>query len=106
MAIDELAAVTKETQSGGYDALVKLSPGIEKLVGEFPGEYERYGIDEVVVAAFAPAFKIALETWRPLQEPRKMTDILKTWQPALRTSSKPEPVDIYDVQRVAIKPIP
>lgn len=108
LAIDELAAVTKEMHSGGDDALAKLSPGIEKLVRDFSGEYERYGIDEVVVAAFAPAFKTTLETWRPLQEPHKMTDILKTWRPALRISSKPEldmEVDIYGVQRVVSKPM-
>lgn len=108
LAIDELAAVTKQMYSGGDGALAKLSPGIEKLVSEFSGEYERYGIDEVVVAAFAPAFKTILESWSPLEEPHKMTDILKTWRPALRMSSKPEPdmeVDIYGVQRVVSKPI-
>ena len=108
LAIDDLAAVTKQLRGGGDDILAKLSPGIEKLVREFSGEYERYGIDEVVVAALAPAFKATLETWSPLHEPNKMTDILKTWRPALRFSSKPEPdmeVDIYGVRRVATKPI-
>jgi tuftelin-interacting protein 11 len=109
LAVDGLAAVTKQLHGGGHDALVKLSPGIETLVREFSGEYERYGIDEVVVAALAPAFKATLETWSPLKEPNKMTGILKTWRPALRMSSKLEPdleVDIYGAQRVATKPVP
>jgi len=109
LAVDDLAAVTKQLRGGGDDALAKLSPGIEKLVKEFSGEYERYGIDEVVVAALAPAFRATLETWSPLQEPNKMTDILKTWRSALRMSSTPEPdmeVDTYGVQRVVTKPIP
>ena len=109
LAVDELAAVTKQMRSGGNDALAKLSPSIEKLVREFSGEYERYGIDEVVVAAFAPAFKATLESWRPLKEPNEMTGILKTWQPALRMSCNLEPdmeVDIYGAQRVSTKPIP
>ena len=108
LAVDELTAVTKQMRGGGDDALAKLSPGIEKLVREFSGEYERYGIDEVVVAALAPAFKASLATWSPLEEPNKMTSILKTWLPALRMSSKPEPdteVDIYGTQRVSTKPI-
>ena len=108
LAVDELAAVTKQMRSGDDDALSKLSPGIERLVREFSGEYERYAIDEVVVAALAPTFRATLATWSPLEEPTKMTSILKTWRPALRMSSKPEPemeVDIYGAQRVSIKPI-
>ena len=109
LVIDELAAVTKQMRGGDSDALAELSPSIEKLVKEFSGEYERYGIDEVVVAALAPAFKVILTTWRPLEEPAKMTDILKTWRPALRMSSEPEPdmeIDIYGAQRVSTKPTP
>lgn len=109
LVIDELAAVTKQMRGGDSDALAELSPSIEKLVKEFSGEYERYSIDEVVVAALAPTFKVILTTWRPLEEPTKMTDILKTWRPALRISSEPEPdmeIDIYGAKRVSTKPTP
>ena len=107
--MDELAAVARQAHGGDDDALARLSPGIEKLVQEFEGEYERYGMDEVVVAALAPAFRAALATWSPLEDPKKMTRTLKAWRPALRMSSKPEPdleVDIYGAQRVSTKPVP
>jgi tuftelin-interacting protein 11 len=108
LAVDELAAVTKQVHGGDNDALSKLSPGIEKLVKEFGTEDERYGIDEIMVAAIAPAFKANLATWSPLEDPNKMTSILKVWRPALRMSSKPEPdmeVDIYGARRVSTKPM-
>jgi tuftelin-interacting protein 11 len=109
LAVDELAAVAKQPRSGDDAALTKLSPGIEKLVEEFSDEYERYGIDEIVVSAIAPAFRTTLATWNPLEDPSQMTSILKTWRPALRMSSKPEAdmeVDIYGAQRVSTKLIP
>ena len=72
LVVDELAAVAKQTHGGDDDALARLSPSIEKLVWEFEGEYERYGIGEVVVAALAPAFMAALATRSPLEDPNKM----------------------------------
>jgi tuftelin-interacting protein 11 len=109
LAVDDLAAIINQTHGGGGGALAELSPGIVRLVQEFSGEHERYGIDEVVVAALAPAFRATLAIWSPLEEPSKMTSILKTWRPALRMSGKPElemEIDIYGAQRVSTKPIP
>ena len=100
--------VAKQAHGGDDDTLARLSPGIEKLVREFEGEYERYGMDEVVVATLASAFGGALATWSPLEDPNKMTRTLKAWRPALRMS-KPEldlEVDIYGAQRVSTKPVP
>ena len=55
LVIDDLSAKSKASLSSDFEpTLDVLSPFIEKLMGEFPREYDIYALDEVVVASIAP----------------------------------------------------
>lgn len=52
---DDINAQAKELASAYEPSLEVFSPNFEKLYGQYPKECERYRLDEIVVAAIAPA---------------------------------------------------
>ncbi|KAF8519028.1 TFP11-domain-containing protein [Hysterangium stoloniferum] len=104
LIIDEIKA-TSQSSEGDYEpSLEAFTPHIEKLVNEFSKEYEVHCLDEIVVAAIAPAVRVLLTSWQPLREPTFLVGIFKRWRRALKFSVVEEKngldVDIYASQTV------
>jgi tuftelin-interacting protein 11 len=111
-----------------YEAsLDTFTPNFEKLLAQYTKEYERYQIDEIVVAAIAPVvsqlplvmsyfasltkylqFRRMLAQWNPLEDPAKFTDTFRMWRGLLRTSAVEEQprnqVDLYGTRTVSAAP--
>ncbi|KAG8780652.1 hypothetical protein FRC15_009352 [Serendipita sp. 397] len=111
IVVDEIAAAGRTIQqsvrgdlSSDYDiistdstakptSLEALSPFVDRFLLEFRSEYETYRLDEVVVACIAPAFRLELAEWDPLQQPKRWTDIFIKWRGALKMSAKRQDED-------------
>lgn len=91
-----------------YDAtLDPFSPALFRLVADYPAEFDRYRLDEIVVAAIAPLVRRQVTHWRPLEDPMFILATLRTWKKALRLDISDETgmqVDQYGPTRSAIAP--
>ena len=48
--------------SGSYEPTLDLfSPSFDKLLGQFAGDFDRYRLDEIVVAAISPVVSLPLD---------------------------------------------
>lgn len=55
LVVDDISAKAKEVDNSDYEpSLEMFSKLIERLLSEFPKEYDRYRLDEIVVAAIVP----------------------------------------------------
>lgn len=55
LVVDDISTKVKEVASSDYEpTLETFSALIEKFLTSFPPEYDRYHLDEIVVAAVAP----------------------------------------------------
>lgn len=127
IVVDEIASVSKETQKSSRVSLASdyesstvdppssleaLSPFVERFINEFSPEYERYRLDEVVVASIAPLLRLELANWQPLEQPKRWTTVFTTWRTALKMSSRPQDdgssalVSIYDEIVPTVRPTP
>ena len=53
--MDDVSAKAKEAAISDYEpSLDVFSASVDKLATGFPNEFDRYAVDEVVVAAIAP----------------------------------------------------
>ncbi|KAI1791848.1 TFP11-domain-containing protein [Ganoderma leucocontextum] len=81
-----------------YEASLELfSPGFDKLLGQHAKEFDRYRLDEVVVAAIAPVIRRMLSQWQPLEDPTAFTANFRTWRRALKMAA-PEEKPAHQVQ--------
>lgn len=87
-------------------SLDPFSPLFHKLVDQFPIEFERYHLDDIVVAAVAPLLRRMVAQWKPLEDPTAFISTFRGWRRALKVNSSDEKppqtqVDIYGSQTVA-----
>lgn len=54
IVVGDINAQAKELSSMYEPSLENFSPSFEKLLGQFSAEFDRYRLDEVIVAAIAP----------------------------------------------------
>lgn len=54
LIVDDITTQANELASVYEASLEPFSPHFDKLLGEYPKEFDRYRLDEVVVAAIAP----------------------------------------------------
>lgn len=54
LIVDDVSTQAKEAASSYEATLEPFSTHFEKLIGLYPAEFERYRLDEIVVAAIAP----------------------------------------------------
>jgi tuftelin-interacting protein 11 len=54
LIVDEIKAQCQDSNSDYEPSLDAFSPHVQKLVTEFPQEFEVYHLDEIVVGAIAP----------------------------------------------------
>jgi tuftelin-interacting protein 11 len=54
LVTDEISGLAKDAASSYDTTLDVFTPAFEKLLAQYTREYERYNLDEIVVAAIAP----------------------------------------------------
>jgi tuftelin-interacting protein 11 len=54
LIVDDISAEAKELASVYEVSLDPFSPHFSRLLAQFPKEFDRYRLDEIVVAAIAP----------------------------------------------------
>ncbi|KAL1941290.1 hypothetical protein VTO73DRAFT_7502 [Trametes versicolor] len=97
LVVDEINTQARETASLYEASLEPFTTGFDKLLGQFAREFDRYRLDEVVVAAIAPVVRRMLTSWQPLEDPTAFTANFRTWRRALKMAS-PEEKPVTQVQ--------
>ncbi|QRW17181.1 Tuftelin-interacting protein 11 [Rhizoctonia solani] len=92
LVVDEISAkakaISQEPEPGSK--LEEFTPYFDQLLMEYSGEYERYRLDEIVVASIAPALRRVMAEWDPLRDPTAFTDIFRRWKKAFRLKQPSE----------------
>jgi len=129
LATNEINIKSKELASVYEVSLEPFSPLIYNLMEQFSLEFERYRLDEIVVAAIAPLVSIhyfllpedieemcsgqvrrLVANWDPLEEPTAFISTFRSWRRALRVSSDEEKplqtqVDVYGSKTTTMTPV-
>ena len=99
LVVDDINAKAKEMASVYEASLDPFSASFAALLGQYPKEFDRYRLDEIVVAAIAPIVRRMLAQWQPLEDPTKFTSTFRLWRQALKMNvpdEKPEnEVQVY-----------
>ena len=90
LVVNDINTQAKEMASMYEASLDAFSVNFDKLLGLYPKEFDRYRLDEIVVAAIAPIFRRVLAQWQPLQDPTAFTATFKQWRRAFKLSSVEE----------------
>ncbi|KAJ7203945.1 GC-rich sequence DNA-binding factor-like protein-domain-containing protein [Mycena haematopus] len=103
----EIDTKSKELASVYEASLEEFSPLVYKLVDQFSHEFERYRLDEIVVAAIAPLVRRMVTTWAPLDGPLVFLSTFRNWRRALRVNAVEEKptqtkVDVYGSKTVLV----
>ncbi|KAI0060706.1 TFP11-domain-containing protein [Artomyces pyxidatus] len=110
LVVDDIHSQARELSSVYEASLDSFSPLFARLLTEFPKEFDRYHLDEIVVAAIAPIVRRTLAQWSPLDEPDKLLSTFRLWRKALKLADheeKPQDtqVDIFG-SRATLAPAP
>lgn len=90
LVVDEIQALSRQ-QAAVYEAsLEPFSPHFDKLLSQFPSEFDKYRVDEVVVAAIVPIVRRMLSRWNPLEEPTLLLSTFRLWRRALKLADREE----------------
>jgi len=54
LVVDDIQALSRQQASNYEASLEPFSPHFHKLLSQFPTEFDRYRMDEIVVAAIVP----------------------------------------------------
>ncbi len=54
LVVDDIQTVSRQQASDYEASLEPFSPHFHKLLSQFPSEFDRYRLDEIVVAAVVP----------------------------------------------------
>ncbi|KAI0628035.1 TFP11-domain-containing protein [Trametes polyzona] len=99
IVVDEIHTQSREAASLYEASLEPFTAGFDKLLGQFTREFDRYRLDEVVVAAIAPVVRRMLTSWQPLEDPTAFTANFRTWRRALKMAAPddkpPAQVQVY-----------
>ncbi|KAG6866595.1 hypothetical protein C0991_002083 [Blastosporella zonata] len=110
LVANDISAKSKELSSMYEVSLEPFSPLFYRLVDQFSREFERYRLDEIVVAAIAPIVRRMVTSWDPLEDPTAFVSTFRTWRRALRVNIEETPsesqVDIYGTKSVQVTPMP
>jgi tuftelin-interacting protein 11 len=109
LVANNINATAKELISVYEVSLELFSPFFYTLVDQFSWEFEKYRLDEIVVAAIAPLVRRMVANWNPLEDPTAFVSTFRTWRRALRvntTEEKPQTqVDVYGSKIISAAPI-
>lgn len=107
---NDINAKAKELASVYEVSLEPFSSLFYTLVDQFPREFERYRLDEIVVAAIAPLVRRMVTNWNPLEDPTAFVSTFRTWRRALRVNTADEKppqtqVDVYGSKTIQTTPV-
>ena len=102
---NDINTTAKELTSVYEVSLEPFSPHFQKLISEYSYEYDKYHLDEIVVAAIAPVIRLLVANWNPLEQPSSFLSTFRLWQRALKINNVEIPsrtqVDVYGTQTTA-----
>ncbi|RPD53373.1 TFP11-domain-containing protein [Lentinus tigrinus ALCF2SS1-7] len=90
LVVDEINTQSRESASMYEASLEPFAVGFDKLLGQYGKEFDRYRLDEVIVAAIAPVVRRMLTQWQPLEDPTAFTASFRAWRRALKMASPEE----------------
>lgn len=100
--------VAKDLLSTYEVSLDPFSPLFEKLIHEYGKEYDKYRLDELVVAAITPAMRRMTADWNPLEDPTRFLSTFRSWRRALKINTEEPPpqteVNVYGSKTIAAMP--
>ncbi|KAF9563910.1 TFP11-domain-containing protein [Agrocybe pediades] len=109
LVANDISDISKQLASLYEVSLEPFSPMIEKLINEFSSEYDRYGIDEIVVGAIAPVMRRMITNWNPLDDPALFLQTFRSWRRALKINEQPSlpesQIDIYGSKTTVARPV-
>ncbi|KAF8967737.1 GC-rich sequence DNA-binding factor-like protein-domain-containing protein [Flammula alnicola] len=109
LVANDINAVARELTSVYEVSLEPFSPLFQKLIHEYASEYEKYRLDEIVVAAIAPVVRRIVANWNPLEEPSLFLSTFRTWRRALKINEEEPPpetqIDIYGAKTTVARPV-
>jgi tuftelin-interacting protein 11 len=105
--VDDIQSLARQQASEYEASLEPFSPHLQKLLSHFPSEFDRYRLDEIVVAAIAPIVRFIadgmpytclmfrqvrrmLSRWNPLGDPDKLLSTFRLWKRALKLADYEE----------------
>ncbi|KAI0832099.1 TFP11-domain-containing protein [Trametes gibbosa] len=88
LVVGEINTQSREATSLYEASLEPFTAGFDKLLGQFTKEFDHYRLDEVVVAAIAPAIRRMLMSWQPLEDPTAFTANFRLWRRALKMATQ------------------
>lgn len=106
---NDISTTAKDLASVYEVSLEPFSPLFYLLVDQYPREFEKYRLDEIVVAAIAPLVRRMVANWNPLEDPTAFVSTFRTWRRALRVNTQEEKppstqVDVYGSQTIRVTP--
>ncbi|KAI0773263.1 TFP11-domain-containing protein [Trametes elegans] len=90
LVVDEISMQSREAASTYEASLEPFAATFDKLIGQYAKEFDRYRLDEIVVAAIAPVVRRMLTSWRPLEDPTAFTANFRSWRRALKMATQEE----------------
>ncbi|KAL0571701.1 hypothetical protein V5O48_010262 [Marasmius crinis-equi] len=90
----EIDAKAKELSSVYEVSLDQFSPLFYKLMSEYDREFEKYQLDELIVAAITPLVRRAVAQWKPLEDPTAFMQTFRNWRRGLRVNSAEKPPEL------------
>ncbi|KIJ65655.1 hypothetical protein HYDPIDRAFT_88241 [Hydnomerulius pinastri MD-312] len=109
LVVDEVNSKAKELASVYEATLDDFSPLFSKLLVQFPTEFDKYRLDEIVVAAIAPIVRRIVAQWNPFQDPAGLVSTFRTWKQALKVNLAEPPlqtqIDVYGARTMAPPPV-
>ncbi|RXW22157.1 hypothetical protein EST38_g3707 [Candolleomyces aberdarensis] len=109
LVANEIQSLSKELSSMYEVSLEPFSPHITRLVNQFSNEFDKYQLDEIVVAAIAPTLRRMVVSWNPLEDPLAFLSTFRQWRRALKVNTEnAEPndtVDIYGARTIIAAPV-
>ncbi|KAH8075873.1 TFP11-domain-containing protein [Cristinia sonorae] len=109
LVVDDISAQAKQLESMYEASLDPFSVHFDKLLGLYPKEFERYHLDEIVVAAIAPTARRLFAQWNPMQEPTAFTSLFRSWRHAFRMNTEEklrDQVQVYGSSTVVTSAVP
>jgi tuftelin-interacting protein 11 len=95
----DIQSLSQELSSVYEISLEPFTPFVYKLVSQFSDEFDKYQLDEIIVAAIAPLVRRMVANWNPLEDPSTFASTFRSWRRALRvktTEDKP-PLTVINV---------
>jgi tuftelin-interacting protein 11 len=104
LLVNDINVMAKELTSVYEVSLEPFSPHFQKLISEYSYEYDKYRLDEIVVAAIAPIVRRMVANWDPLEQPSSFLPTFRSWQRTLKINDAEIPsqtqVDVYGTKSI------